>query len=42
MCLEIDAPTGVAIDNKHVVGQQVEQMEEAVALRGLNEANGRH
>lgn len=40
--IKTDAPAGFATDSKYVEGHKVEQVEESVALRGLNKANGRH
>lgn len=42
MFIKTDAPAGFATDSKHVERHKVEQVEESVALRGLNKANGRH
>lgn len=42
MFIKTDAPAGFATDSKYVEGHKEEQVEESVALRGLNKANGRH
>lgn len=42
MFIKTDAPAGFATDSKYVEGHKAEQVEESVALRGLNKANGRH